>query len=314
MKPQTELKHLISLKEQTLADLTQILDIAQKIKSGELKPEKLTGKSLLILTEKGTTRTGVTYNLAAQMLGMHFVELSLAKANMHLGCKHDELHALSTYFDAVMYRAIDVKDVEFMATLNVHVIDGCSNKYHPSQALGDMLTMIEIAGSVEKVGKVAWLGIENNVSNTLALVCHKLGVPFWFASPLVHEPSIDPELVEIFNGSPHIHRGTIEEALAGASFVHTDTYADMEYFNSDGTVRADFASIYEERKQLFEPYQVSAALLKVQRSNAKVMHCMPCHVGAEISHDAMYHANSVIFQQAENRLHVQKAMLWWLFN
>ncbi|MCC6323199.1 hypothetical protein IT400_00220, partial [Candidatus Nomurabacteria bacterium] len=213
-----------------------------------------------------------------------------------------------------MYRALDVCDVEYVASLNtIPVIDGCSNKYHPSQALADILTMSEIAGGVEKIGKVAWLGIENNVSNTLAMACHTLGIALYIASPLVHENSIDEELTTIINTSSFIKRTSMEEALQNASFIHTDTWVDMEYFDTDGNVKKEFKTEFEKREELLLPYQISAQLLKAHNCNAKIMHCMPCHEGMEITRDAIDHKNSVIFYQAENRLHIEKAMLWWLF-
>ena len=210
-------------------------------------------------------------------------------------------------------RLMRVEDVGLAASFNqIPVIDGCSEKYHPCQALSDIFTMAEHSGGLDKLKKIAWLGIQNNVSNTLKLACAKLEIDVVLATPEVNAASVDTELNAAADGSGHVKKTlNIKEALRGADYVHTDTWMDVEYFDN-GEVRPEFANEYERRKALLMPYQLNAALVDTYAPKAGIMHCMPMHVGYEISRDAIEHKNSVIFDQAENRKHVQKAILLWL--
>lgn len=317
------MKHLISLKEQTKDDIIEILDLAKKLKikpsdCSQLKNSKnnaFCGKKMLLLFEKNSTRTKLSFIAAAADLEGHYMVLDAQSSQAHISNMRDEIRAMMSYCDVLVYRALDLENVELASSFNmVPVIDACSNKYHPAQALGDLLTMSELSGGIDKIGKVVWLGIENNVRNSLAIVCHKMGIHLWIASPYAHQESVDEDLEKILSESPYIHRTkNIGEALSGANFVHTDTWMDMEYFNGSG-IKPEFLNEFKRRKKLLLPYQLSATLLDKHGSNAKIMHCMPCHEGYEITRDAIDHKNSVIFKQAENRFHIEKAMLSWIFN
>ena len=216
------------------------------------------------------------------------------------------------YGHALMFRAMKASDVELAASYNqIPVVDGCSEKYHPSQALGDLLTMAEHAGGIEKVRKVAWLGIENNVSNTLKLACAKLGIEVVLISPETDPASIDEGLNRQAEATGKVTRTlNLSKGLQGADYVHTDTWMNMEFFQ-EGRIKPEHEAEYERRKGIFGPYQLNAKLIETYAPQAKIMHCMPCHVGYEISRDAIDHQNSLIFDQAENRLHIQKAMILW---
>ncbi|MBU1626532.1 ornithine carbamoyltransferase, partial [bacterium] len=178
--------------------------------------------------------------------------------------------------------------------------------------MSDMLTMIEHSNGVENIKKVVWLGIENNVMNTLMLVCSKLGIQFTIAAPGINEPSVDPELNKEAEATGLVKRTLdLEEALKDADYVHTDAWMDMEYFK-DGKVLPEFEKQYKERIETYTPYQINAKLIDSYAPQARIMHCMGCHIDYEISRDAVDHPNSVIFDQAENRMHMQKAMILWL--
>ncbi len=316
------MKHLISLKEQSKEDLLKILHIAHILKtySGDLKilreigHNPFAGKRIVMLLEKNSTRTKLSFEAATQSLSGHCMTINAQTTHSKMANPNDELRAMMTYCDILVYRALDVKSVESAAALDiVPVVDACSNKYHPAQALSDIFTMSEISGGIKNIGKVVWLGIENNVSNTLVLACHKLGIHIHLASPVCHKESTDEELLDIFSKSPFVHRThDLKEALSGANYVHTDTWMDMEYFDGDGKVKEEFLSEFEKRKELLMPYQISAELLQKHNCDAKIMHCMPCHEGYEITRDAIDHQNSVIFHQAENRYHLEKGILWWM--
>ncbi len=310
------MRHLISLKEQSADDIRDILNSATRLKKkyrdGE-PTELLHGKTLLMFFQKGSTRTRISFEAGMTELGGHAICLDTAKTQFALADFQDEIRAAMRFGDILMMRLMRVEDVALAASFNqIPVIDGCSEKYHPCQALSDIFTMAERSGGLEKVKKIAWLGIENNVSNTLHLACAKLGIEVAIAAPEVNAASVDAELNEMANATGKVKRTRdMKEALLGADYVHTDTWMDTEYFEA-GKPKPEFAEEYKRRMKLFEPYQINAALIEKYAPKAGIMHCMPMHVGYEITRDAIEHKNSVIFEQAENRKHVQKAILLWL--
>ncbi len=310
------MKHLVSLKEQTKGDLLDILELAGKLKA-ERKAgvfrDPLKHKTLLMLFQKTSTRTRVSFERAMTELGGNAIFLDARTSQFSLADFGDEVRALMRYGDLFLIRALKAADVAKAASYNhIPVIDGCSEKYHPSQALADVLTMAEHSGGIQNVKKIAWLGIENNVSNTLKLACAKLGIDISIVAPETDKDSVDRELDAQAEATGHIHKTlNLREALSNAQYLHTDTWTNMEFF-ADGKIRPEFEEEYERRKKVFMPYQLNAALVAQYAPQANIMHCMPCHAGYEITRDAIDHKNSIIFDQAENRLHVQKAISLWL--
>lgn len=310
------MRHLISLKEQSAADLKEILAIAQKLKAQRAQGELtnyLTNKTLIMLFQKSSTRTRLSFEAGMTELGGHAIFLDSQKTQFALTDFGDEIQAVMRFGQVLMFRAMKAEDVEQAASYNqIPVIDACSEKYHPCQALGDILTMSEQAGGLDKIKKIAWLGIENNVSNTLKLACAKLGIEVAIVSPEVNKPSVDPELNKLADETGLVsYTQDVAAGVAGANFLHTDTWMDMEFFDK-GEIKSEFRAEYERRKEVFAPYQLNAQLVDKHAPTAKIMHCMPCHVGYEISRDAIDHKNAVIFDQAENRMHIQKAIILWL--
>ncbi|MFA6493906.1 MAG: ornithine carbamoyltransferase [Candidatus Paceibacterota bacterium] len=310
------MKHILSLKDQSKKDITDILAMAQDVKK-KRKAGKLTNllsnKTLVMLFQKGSTRTRLSFEAAMTELGGHSIFLDMKTTQFALTDFKDEIKAVMRFGSVLMFRALKAADVQLAADQNrIPVIDACSERYHPAQALGDILTMIEHSGSLKKVKKVVWLGIENNVSNTLSLACAKLGIKVVIVAPEANKDSVDPELNKMAEDTGNITRTLdLAAALKDADYVHTDTWMDMEFFEN-GKVKPAFQKEYDRRKKLFMPYQLNAKLIDTFAPKAKIMHCMPCHVGYEISRDAIDHKNSVIFDQAENRMHAQKAMILWL--
>ncbi len=310
------MRHLISLKEQSREDILTLLDLAQKIKAkraaGELT-NYLPNKSLVMFFQKSSTRTRLSFEAGMTELGGHGIFLDAKTTQFSLTDFGDEIQAVMRFGQALMFRAMKVADVEKAASFNrVPVIDACSEKYHPAQALSDLLTMAEKAGGVENIKKIAWLGIENNVSNTLMLMCAKLGIEVAIAAGDVDQTSVDAELNAMAEATGKVTRTSDpREAVAGADFVHTDTWMNMEFFEN-GAVKPSAQAEYDRRLEMLKPYQLNAELINTVAPQAKIMHCMPCHVGYEISRDAIDHPNAVIFDQAENRMHMQKAILVWL--
>jgi len=310
------MRHLISLKENSAAELLEILSIAEKLKklgNAGKKIDLLKNQTLIMLFQKSSTRTRLSFEAAMTELGGHAIFLDAKTTQFSLTDFKDEIKAVMRYGSVLMFRAMKVADVELAAKQNqIPVIDACSEKYHPCQALGDLLTMSEVVGGSKKLKKIAWLGTENNVSNTLKLACAKLGVQVSLIAPEINQASVDQELNELAEKTGLItHTTDLETGLTDVQFIHTDTWMDMEFFDQ-GKVRAEFQTEYERRKKVLLPFQVNKKLLDTYCPQAKIMHCMPCHVGYEISRDAIDHPNSVIFDQAENRLHIQKAIIIWL--
>ncbi len=313
---QLEMRHLISLKEQSREDILDMLALAKALKAkrnaGEvmgLLPEK----TLIMLFQKTSTRTRLSFEAGMTELGGHAIFLDSRTTQFALTDFGDEIQAVMRYGQVLMFRAKRAADVIKAASYNrIPVIDACSEKYHPAQALSDILTMDEHSGGIENVKKIVWLGTENNVSNTLMLACAKLGIEVVLVCPEIDPDSVDEELNAQAEATGLVSRTLdLEEALKDADYVHTDTWMNMEFFDN-GEVKPDYQDEYKRRKEVFMPYQLNADLLAKYCPNAKIMHCMPCHEGYEISRDGIDHPNAVIFDQAENRMHMQKAMILWL--
>lgn len=305
------MKHFLHLKDYSADELRSILYRAAEIKK---HPEQfgdiLKNKTLVMLFQKSSTRTRLSFEAGMTQLGGHAIFVDQKTTQFSLTDFRDEIRAVMRFGDVLMFRALKFADVQTAASFDqIPVIDACSEKYHPCQALGDLLTMAEHSGGLENVKKVVWLGIENNVSNTLKLVCAKLGIDIVLVAPKAHEVSVDEELNRMADATGKVHRTLdLAEAMKDADYVHTDTWMDMEFFK-DGKVKPEYKEEYDKRIALFKPYQLNASVVDMSGGKAKIMHCMPCHVGYEITRDAIDHPNSVIFDQAENRLHAQKAII-----
>lgn len=312
------MRHLVSLKEQSKEEIANIIELGSKLKSDYMSGkviQPLLSRTLIMLFEKASTRTRLSFEAGMTELGGHAVFLDARTTQISIADFKDEVRAIMRMGHFLMFRALKAADVEMAASFNlIPVIDGCSEKYHPCQALGDILTMSESAGGLANIKKVVWLGIENNVSNTLVLACAKLGIDIFLVTPEKDIASVDEELMSKAEKTGRVHRTLdLKEAIRGADFIHTDTWMNMEFFDR-GKVKPEFEDEYRRRLNVFEPYQLNAKLLAANNSNAKIMHCMPCHAGYEISRDAIDHKNSLIFDQAENRKHIQKSVLLWLSN
>ncbi|MFA6271705.1 MAG: ornithine carbamoyltransferase [Patescibacteria group bacterium] len=308
------MKHCLTLKDYSKEDILEIIRKAQEIKANpERYGDVLKNKTLIMLFQKTSTRTRLSFEAGMTQLGGHAIFLDSRTSQFALTDYKDEIQAVMRFGDVLMFRAKSFNDVNVAASLDkIPVIDACSEKYHPCQSLGDLLTMVEHSGGIENIKKVTWLGIENNVSNTLKLVCAKLGIDIYLAAPRVHEISVDEELNRMAEATGKVHKTVdMEEAMKDTDYVHTDTWMDMEFFE-DGKVKPEYQAEYDQRIEQFKPFQLNAGIVDKYSPKAKIMHCMPCHVGYEISRDAIDHPNSIIFDQAENRMHIQKAIILWL--
>lgn len=308
------MKHLISLKDWSADEIRKVVNKAIEIKKNpERYYDALKNKTLIMLFQKTSTRTRLSFEAAMTQLGGHGIFLDMRTTQISLSDFKDEIRAIMRFGDILMFRALKASDVELAASFNqIPVIDACSEKYHPCQALGDILTMAEFSNGIKNIKKIAWLGISNNVSNTLKLACAKLGIEVVMLSPEVHKPSVDPELDRMAEETGLVKKTLdLKEGLKDVQYVHTDTWLDMEFFEN-GKVKKEYEKEHERRVKIFKPYQLNAKLIEKYCPNVRIMHCMPCHVGYEITRDAIEHKNSIIFDQAENRLHIQKAIMLFL--
>lgn len=310
------MRHLISLKEQTKEDILKILELAQKIKAKRKAGQPtnyLQNQTMVMFFQKGSTRTRLSFEAGMTELGGHAIFIDSKTTQFSLTDFDDEIQAVMRFGQILMFRALRAADVQLAASFNkIPIIDACSEKYHPAQALSDLLTMVEHSDGLKNIKKVVWLGIENNVSNTLKLMCAKLGIKIYLATPEAHLPSVDEELNLIANQTGNVVKTLdLKEALTDADYVHTDTWMDMEFF-ANGQVKPEMREEFAKRKEKFMPYQLNADIINKHAPRAKIMHCMPCHIGYEITKDAVRHPNSIIFDQAENRLHGQKGIIMWL--
>ena len=308
------MRHLISLKDWSGEELAEIINKALEIKNNpEQYADVLKRKTMIMLFEKSSTRTRLSFETGMTQLGGHAIFLDKRTTQFMIADFIDEIRATMRFGDILMYRAMKHEDLMKAAEVaTIPVVNALDKKYHPCQALSDALIMVEkSAGSLEdfKGKKVVWLGLANNVSNSLMQVTTKLGGKFVDCVVENDEPAFDQELLDQVKDTGLYEKTEDLGCLKDADFVHTDTWIDMEFFDKDGEVVPEYRDELERRKQKFMPYQLSKALLDEHESQAKIMHCMACHTGYEITRDAIDHPNSVIFDQAENRLHAQKAII-----
>ncbi|MCY3573475.1 MAG: ornithine carbamoyltransferase [Chloroflexi bacterium] len=300
------MKHFLDLAACSRDELQDYLELALQLKAewraGGNQPI-LRGKTLGMIFQKPSLRTRVSFEMGMKHLGGDAI--MLGPQEIGLGVREtvpDVARVLSSYVQGIMARVYDHSDVMQLARHSrVPVINGLSDDYHPCQALADMLTIHEHFGRLQGI-KLAFVGDGNNVAASVALACAQFGLDFRIATPEGYEMKahIREQALDIAarHGSPLLMCTRPEMALADADVVYTDTWISMGQ-------EAESA----ERMDEFTTYQVNAGLLQKARPDSIVMHCLPAHRGQEITDDVMDGESSRIFEQAENRLHAQKAIL-----
>jgi ornithine carbamoyltransferase len=299
-------RHFLDLVDWTGDQILDLLKDAGKMKAahrrGKTKPV-LAGKVLGLFFEKPSLRTRVSFESAMAHLGGS--SIFLTQNDVGLGTREslpDIARNLSQFCDALVLRTFQHATVTEMARwATIPVINGLSDYCHPCQALGDLLTMREIFGAVKGL-TVAFVGDGNNVARSLALACGKLGANFIHCAPegytfdaafLDHFPQVADRKCLVELSDP-------KAAVAQADVIYTDVWTSMGQENETAA-----------RTQTFQPYQVNEALLAAAPEHVRVMHCLPAHRGEEITDDVMECPRSVVFEQAGNRMHAQKALLKW---
>jgi ornithine carbamoyltransferase len=302
------MRHFLSLIDLSSHDLTHLLDEAARLKADAqhgLRPPLLAGRVLGMIFEKPSLRTRASFEAAMAHLGGTTIFLSAADGP--IGQREsvaDFARTLSHYVDAVVLRTFKHSTIEeFAAHASVPVINGLSDLCHPCQVLGDLLTVQEHFDGGIRGKTLVFVGDGNNVARSLALGCGKLGARFILAAPEGYH--FDPGFVQTFQrvcqGGELIQNGAPGHAVSQADIIYTDVWTSMGQEAESELRRAKFAG-----------FQVNAELLAKAPSHARLMHCLPAHRGEEITSDAIDGPRSIVFEQAGNRMHAQKALLKWL--
>ena len=298
-------KHLIDWKSWEDDEIRGLLALARRVKRQRREFQgHMQGRTLVMIFQKTSTRTRVSFEAGMTELGGHAINLDWRASNFTLGDVRSETRYLSRNAACIMARLKDHSDLLDMAAgATVPLINGCCNLYHPCQALADMLTIAEDRGGDPRGARLTYVGAYNNVVNSLVSISAALGVELTLVCPIRDAATIDEESRGRLLGLGLLTETLdVKAAVADADYVYTDTWIDMEYFNDPA-----FAEEKERRCALMLPYQLNEALLA--GSEAKVMHDMPMHLGYEITEDLAEGGRSIIYDQAENRLDAQKAIL-----
>jgi ornithine carbamoyltransferase len=301
------MRHFLDLFDVTAEEIIKLLKEASRLKKAQLRRKSkpsLRGRVLGMIFEKPSLRTRVSFQAAVAQLGGSSIFLSGAEVG--LGSREtvpDFARTVSNYVDAVVLRTFRHQTVEeFALHAGCPVINGLSDYCHPCQALGDLLTLMEVYDEIE--GRtLVFVGDGNNVARSLAIGCGKLGVHFVLAAPegygfdkpflkKLHDLVPEADIKETSNPRQAVH---------SADVVYTDVWASMGQEDER-----------EQRHRKFARFQVNADLMKCAPEHARLMHCLPAHRGEEVTSDVLDGDRSVVFQQAGNRMHAQKALLEWL--
>jgi len=299
-------RHLLTLQELTRGDVLKVIDTAIDMKRNPRRyANALEGKVLAMIFQKPSTRTRVSFEVAMRQLGGYALYLRWDDLQLGRGeALKDTARVLARYVDVVMARVLRQDDLDEYARWSpIPVINGLSDKWHPCQILGDLLTVKEVKGGLEGL-KLAYVGDGNNVCNTLLVGCSKVGMNVSVACPEGYEPL--PEAVEWARRNAEETGSKIEvlrspeEAVRDADIIYTDVFVSM-----------GFEAEREKRLKAFLPrYQVNSRLMGMAKKDAVFMHCLPAKRGEEVTDDVLDGPQSIVLDQAENRLHSQKALLY----
>jgi len=297
-------KDFVSIRDFSPQQIEYLLLLGRQIKAQpHLYSQVLKGKTLAMIFEKPSLRTRVTFDVGIQQLGGFSLYLSPAEIN--LGKResiHDVARNLERMVQGIMIRTFAHEIVEEMAEYaSIPVINGLTDFSHPCQAMADYMTMWEIKGKIQGL-RIAFVGDGNNVAHSLMFAGAQLGADMWIASPRGYEPqaaAISWAQMRARNTGGHCWTTDDPiEAVSGADVIYTDVWASMGQELETA-----------ERREVFRSYQVNAKLFSHAKHDAVFMHCLPAHRGEEVTDEVIDSPFSVVYQEAENRLHVQKAIL-----
>jgi len=298
-------KDLISIADLSQSDIEEIFNVTRELKEWHNKgyDEKcLSGKILGMIFEKSSMRTRVSFEVSMVQLGGHAIYLT--QNDINLGKREavkDGARVLSRYVNGIAIRTFGQDTIQELARYaTVPVINALSDYLHPCQALTDLYTIKEKFGTYTNI-KIAFVGDGNNVARSLAQICTKLGIHLHIASPKGYEltPDFVSKTKQMADGNDLIHLyQDPKEATEKANVLYTDTWVSMGQEAEEAV-----------RKQAFKDFQINSDLLKTAKDDVKVMHCLPAHRGEEITDEVIDGPHSIVYDQAENRLHIEKALL-----
>lgn len=295
------MKHLLKLIDWSKEEILETLDLADELKTQKkagVEHHILKGKTLGMIFEKNSTRTRVSFEVGMYDLGGQAMFLSSRDLQIGRGEPvQDTARVLSRFLDGIMIRTYDQQEVEDLAKYgSIPIINGLTDFCHPCQVLADLQTIREYKGSLEGK-KLCYIGDGNNMANSLIVGCIKTGMKVAIACPKDYQPNAEIMAWAKENGD-FLCTDNILEAAAGSDVLYTDVWASM---GQEGEA--------EERKKIFKDYQINDSVVAVSNDDVMVLHCLPAHRGEEITDKVLEeHANQV-FDEAENRLHAQKAVL-----
>jgi len=299
-------RDLLTIHDLSTEEIDSLLSRARELKEMQKKGVEhpiLKGKTLGLLFEKQSTRTRLSFEVAILQLGGHSLYLSPNQIQMGRGeAIKDTAKVFARYLDAIVIRTFSHETLEEWARHStIPVINGLTDLHHPCQVISDMLTILEKKGKIEGI-KIAYIGDGNNVAHSLIEGAAAMGMEIRIASPRGYEP--EKSIVDRARGLANNTGARIEifddpfTAVRDADVIYTDVWVSMGQEGEE-----------ERRRKIFKGYQVNKELMGRAKVDAIVMHCLPAHRGEEITEEVMESSQSVIFDQAENRLHMQKALL-----
>ncbi len=296
-------RHFLQFNDFSRAEFDYLFARARWIK-GQFKSYQqywpLSDRTLVMIFEKASTRTRLSFEAGMQQLGGSAIYLNTRDSQLGRGEPvEDAAQVISRMSDIVMIRTFEQEIIErFAANSRVPVVNGLTNEYHPCQILADIFTYIEHRGSIE--GRtVAWIGDSNNVCNTWLQAAEVFGFNVHVSTPPGYE--VEPERAGLYGTDHYEEFSDPMEAASGADLVTTDVWTSM-----------GFEAENEERLRDFEDWQVDAEMMQVAKPDALFMHCLPAHRGEEVAAEVIDGPQSVVWDEAENRLHAQKALLEYL--
>jgi len=301
-------RDLLTLQDFTSEELFTMIKLAEKMKldyySGKKVTSLLNGKTLGMIFQKPSTRTRISFEVAMTQLGGHAIYLNWNDLQLGRGeTIADTAKVLSRYVDGIMARVFSHRDLEILAeAASIPVINGLSDLYHPCQIISDMLTIYEKKGRLKGVNLTFIGDGGNNICHSLLIGCSKLGLNIKVACPEKYKPK--EEILKLANLNAGKSGSTVkithspEEGVKDADIIYTDVWVSMGQEEEAKT-----------RMKIFPPYQVNSKLLEKAPEDVLIMHCLPAHRGYEITDEVIDSEKSIVWDQAENRLHVQKAVL-----
>ncbi|MCS6932579.1 MAG: ornithine carbamoyltransferase [Acetobacteraceae bacterium] len=296
-------RHFLELSDFDSATLRRMLDLGRAAKSGAIAGKPLAGKHVALIFEKPSTRTRVSFEVGIRQLGGEVVYLNSRDLQSSRGEElSDTARVLSRYVDAIMLRTADVRRIrELAAHATVPVINGLTDVSHPCQLMADVMTFEEHRGPI--AGQtVAWVGDGNNVARSFIQAAARFGFRLRLATPPQLAPPAELIAWARAEGAEVTLTADPEEAVAGARAVVTDAWVSMSDEGKDGA---------PARHNLLSPYRVTPALMAKAAADAIFLHCLPAHRGEEVAAEVIDGPQSVVFDEAENRLHAQKGVLLW---